>query len=334
MAAGPHGNPVQRRQLLALAAAAVAGPFAARAQQAQLPVIGFLHSGSPGPFANLVAAFRDGLREAGYAAGQNVQVDFRWAEGQYDLLPELAAELVRRQVALIVAGGGAASALAVKAVTRTIPVIFISGGDPLGLGLVARLDRPGGNVTGVNLVTAALSANRLGLLRELVPGATLIAVLLNTSNPTAATQLTEFQEAARGIGQPIHIVKATSERELDAAFASFSELRPDALLVSPDPFFYSRRNQIVRLAGRQRLPALYEQREFALAGGLISYGTNLAYGYRQAGNYAGQILGGAAPAELPVIQSAKFELVINLRTAKALGLTVPQPLLSNAEVIE
>jgi len=325
---------VYRRQLLTLAAAAAICPFAARTQQVQRPVIGFLHSGSPGPFANLVAAFRDGLQEAGYVAGQNVQVDFRWAEGQYDLLPELAAELVRRQVALIVAGGGAGPALAVKSVTRTIPVIFISGGDPLGLGLVPRLDRPGGNVTGVNLVTAALSANRLGLLRELVPGATLIAVLLNTSNPTAATQLTEFQEAARAIGQPIHIVKATTERELDAAFASFSELRPDALLVSPDAFFYSRRNQIVRLAGRQGLPTLYEQREFTLAGGLMSYGTSLAHGYRQAGGYAGQILGGAAPAELPVIQSAKFELVINLRTARALGLTVPQSLLSNAEVIE
>jgi putative ABC transport system substrate-binding protein len=326
---------MKRRELLTLAgAAAVAYPLAVRAQQAQSPVIGFLHSGSPGPFASLVAAFRDGLREAGYVAGQNVLVDFRWAEGQYDLVPEMAAELARRQVALIVAGGGAAPALAVKAVTRTIPIIFISGGDPLRLGLVARLDRPGGNVTGVNLVTAAMSGHRLGLLRELVPGATLIAVLLNTSNPTAATQLTEFQEAARSIGQPIHITKATSERELDAAFASFSELRPDALLVSADPFFYSRRNQIVRLAGRQALPALYEQREFALAGGLMSYGTSLAHGYRQAGIYAGQILAGAAPAELPVIQSAKFELVINLKTAKALGLTVPQSLLSNAEAIE
>jgi putative tryptophan/tyrosine transport system substrate-binding protein len=324
---------MKRRELLTLAgAAAITYPFAAAAQQQ--PVIGFLHSGSPGPFANLVAAFRDGLREAGYIAGQNVLVDFRWAEGQYDLVPELAADLVRRQVALIVTGGGAAPALAVKAVTRTIPIIFISGGDPLQLGLVARLDRPGGNMTGVNVVTAALSGHRLALLREVVPGATLIAVLLNTSNPTAATQLTEFQEAARSIGQPIHIVKATSERELDAAFASFSELRPDALLVSPDPFFYSRRNQIVRLAGRLALPALYEQREFALAGGLMSYGTSLAYGYRQAGNYAGQILGGAAPAEQPVIQSAKFELVINQRTARALGLTVPQSLLTTAEVIE
>jgi putative ABC transport system substrate-binding protein len=326
---------MKRRELLTLAGVAlVAHPLAALSQQQPLPVIGFLHSGSPGPFASLVAAFRDGLREAGYVAGQNVLVDFRWAEGQYDLVPEMAAELARRQVALIVAGGGAAPALAVKAVTRTIPIIFISGGDPLRLGLVTRLDRPGGNVTGVNLVTAAMSGHRLGLLRELVPGATLIAVLLNTSNPTAATQLTEFQEAARSIGQPIHITKATSERELDAAFASFSELRPDALLVSADPFFYSRRNQIVRLAGRQALPALYEQREFALAGGLMSYGTSLAHGYRQAGIYAGQILAGAAPAELPVIQSAKFELVINLKTAKALGLTVPQSLLSNAEAIE
>ena len=326
---------MRRRELLSQAgAAAVAYPFAARAQQQPLPVIGFLHSGSPGPFANLVAAFREGLREASYVEGQNILVDFRWAEGQYDLVPELAADLVRRQVALIVAGGGAAPALAVKAVTRTIPIIFISGGDPLRLGLVARLDRPGGNMTGINLVTAAMSGNRLGLLRELVPGATLIAVLLNTSNPTAATQLTEFQEAARGIGQPIHIVKATSERELDAAFASLPELRPDALLVSPDPFFYSRRNQIVRLAGRLALPALYEQREFTLAGGLMSYGTSLAHGYRQAGIYAGQILGGAAPAELPVIQSAKFELVINLRTARALGLAVPQSLESTAEVIE
>jgi len=326
---------MKRRELLTLAgAAAITYPFAAGAQQQAVPVIGFLHSGSAGPFANLVAAFRDGLREAGYAEGQNVHIDFRWAEGQYDLVPELAADLVRRQVALIVTGGGAAPALAVKAVTRTIPVIFISGGEPLRLGLVTRLDRPGGNVTGVNVVTAALSGHRLRLLRELVPGATLIAVLLNTSNPNAATQLTEFQEAARSIGQPIHIVKATSERELDAAFASFSELRPDALLVSPDPFFYSRRNQIVRLAGRQALPALYEQREFALAGGLMSYGTSLVDGYRQAGNYAGQILGGAAPGELPVIQSAKFELVINLRTARALGLTVPQSLVSTAEVIE
>src|SRR5256886_8380392 len=305
MAAGPPGEPMRRRELLSQAvAAAVAYPFAAGTQQQ--PVIGFLHSGSPGPFANLVAAFRDGLREASYVEGQNILVDFRWAEGKYDLVRELAAELVRRQVALIVTGGGAAPALAVKAVTRTIPVIFISGGDPLRLGLVARLDRPGGNVTGVNVVTAALSGHRLRLLRELVPGATLIAVLLNTSNPTAATQLTEIQEAARSIGQPIHIVTATSERELDAAFASFSELRPDALLVSPDPFFYSRRNQIVRLAGRQALPALYEQREFALAGGLMSYGASPVDRYRPGRHPAAANFRGGPPRGLPRVHTSQL----------------------------
>ena len=327
---------MKRRELLSLlGAASVARLSVASAQQQSFPVIGFLHSGSPGPFANLVAAFREGLRTSGYIEGKNVIVDFRWAEGQYELLSGLADELVRRQVALIVAGGGAAPALAVKAMTRTIPVIFISGGDPIRLGLVARLDRPGGNVTGINVVTADLSAKRLALLRELVPNATLVAVLLNTSNPTAGTELTGLQEAARSIGQPIHITKATNERELDAAFASFPELRPDALLVSPDSFFYSRRNQIVRLAGRYGLPALYEQREFALAGGLMSFGTNLAYGYRDAGLYAGRILLGATPAELPVIQSAKFELVINMKTARALGIAVPAPLLARAdEIIE
>jgi len=327
---------MKRRDLIGgLAGTAILLPRAAPAQQQTPPVIGFLHSGSPGPFASLIAAFRDGLRRNGYLEGKNVLIDYRWAEGQYDLLPGLAADLVRRQVSLIVAGGGAAPALATKALTRTIPVIFISGGDPLQLGLVARLDRPGGNVTGINLVTAELSAKRLGLLRDLIPNATLIAVLLNTSNPTAGTQLTELQEAARSIGQPIHIVKATNERELDAAFASFAELRPDALLVSPDSLFYSRRNQIVRLTGRLALPALYEQREFAAAGGLMSFGTSLAFGYRDAGIYAGRVLAGAAPGDLPVIQSAKSELVINLKTARALGLTVPQSLLANAdEVIE
>jgi putative ABC transport system substrate-binding protein len=327
---------MKRREFLTLGGAAfIALPLAARSQQQALPVIGFLHSGSPGPFASLVAAFRDGLRRNGYLEGKNVLIEFRWAEGQYDLLPGLAADLVRRQVSLIVAGGGAPPALATKALTRTIPVIFISGGDPLQLGLVARLDRPGGNVTGINVVTAELSAKRLGLLRDLVPNATLIAVLLNTSNPSAGTQLTELQEAARSIGQPIHIVKATNERELDAAFASFPELRADALLVSPDPLFYSRRNQIVRLTGRLALPALYEQREFAVAGGLMSFGTSLAFGYRDTGIYAGRILAGTEPGELPVIQSAKSELVINLKTARALGLTVPQSLLANAdEIIE
>ncbi len=300
-----------------------------------MPVIGFLHSGSPGPFAHLVAAFREGLRDTGYVEGQNVALDFRWAEGQYDLLPTLAADLVRRQVAVIVSGGGMPAALAAKSVTRTIPIVFNGGGDPVKQGLVASLNRPGGNVTGVTVFAAALGAKRLGLLRDLVPNTTLIAVLLNTNNPNTASQLTELQEAARGLGQPIHISKATTERDVDAAFASFADLRADAMLVAADPFLYSRRNQIVRLAARQGLPALYEQREFVLAGGLVSYGTNLAYGYRQVGLYAGRILSGEKPADLPVVQSTKFELVINLRTAKALGLVVPSALLAQAdEVIE
>jgi putative ABC transport system substrate-binding protein len=327
---------MKRRELIGgLAGAAIAFPLAARAQQPQLPLIGFLHSGSPGPFAHLVAAFREGLREAGYVEGQNVAIEFRWAEGHYDLLPEMAADLVRRQVAVIVSGGGIPAALAAKSVTRTIPIVFNGGGDPVGLGLVASLNRPGGNVTGVNVFAVALGAKRLGLLRDIVPNATLIAVLLNTNNPNTASQLTDIQEAARGLGQPIHFAKATTERDVDAAFASFADFRPDAMLVAADPFLYSRRNQIVRLAARQALPALYEQREFVLAGGLASYGTSLAYGYRQVGLYAGRILNGEKPADLPVVQSTKFELVINLRTAKALGLSVPSPLLSQAdEVIE
>jgi putative ABC transport system substrate-binding protein len=327
---------MKRRELIGgLAGAAIAFPLAARAQQPQLPLIGFLHSGSPGPFAHLVAAFREGLREAGYVEGQNVAIEFRWAEGHYDLLPEMAADLVRRQVAVIVSGGGLPVALAAKSMTRAIPIVFNGGGDPVGLGLVASLNRPGGNVTGVNVFAVALGAKRLGLLRDIVPNATLIAVLLNTNNPNTASQLTDIQEAARGLGQPIHFAKATTERDVDAAFASFADFRPDAMLVAADPFLYSRRNQIVRLAARQALPALYEQREFVLAGGLASYGTSLAYGYRQVGLYAGRILNGEKPADLPVVQSTKFELVINLRTAKALGLSVPSPLLSQAdEVIE
>jgi putative ABC transport system substrate-binding protein len=327
---------MRRRELLAdlVVAAAMAQSAAALAQQPQLPVIGFLHSGSPGPFAHLVAAFREGLREAGYVEGHNVAIDYRWAEGHYDLLPSLALDLARREAAVIVAAGSS-PALAAKAATRTLPIVFISGGDPLGRGLVTELDRPGGNATGINVITAALTGKRLALLRELVPNATLIAVLLNTSNPNAAGQLGDIQQAARSLGQPIHIAKAISERDIDVAFNSFPDFRPDALLISPDAFFYSRRNQIVRLAARHTLPALYFQREFALAGGMASYGASLADGYRQAGLYAGRILGGASPAELPVTQSAKFELVINLKTARALGLTVPPALLGQAdEVIE
>src|SRR5437763_3597954 len=326
---------MRRRDLVSLiGVAALARMHVAGAQQAQLPVIGFLHSGSPGPFAKVVAAFREGLREAGYVPGQNVRVDFRWAEGNYELLPELALDLVRRDVSVIVAGGGS-PALAAKNATCTIPIVFISGGDLLGSGLVAGFERPGGNATGINIVTTGLNEKRLRLLHELVPNTTLVAALVNTSNPNSANQLADIQQAARSLGQAIHITKATSEREIDSAFARFPDFRPDGLFVGGDPFLYGRRNQIVRLAGRYELPAVYTQRDFVLAGGLLSYGASLADGYQQAGIYAGRIVNGAAPAELPVIQSATHELVINLKAARALGLGVPANLLAQAsEVIE
>jgi putative ABC transport system substrate-binding protein len=261
-------------------------------------------------------------------------VDFRWAEGNYELLPELALDLVRRDVSVIVAGGGS-PALAAKNAARTIPIVFISGGDLVGSGLVTGLERPGGNATGINLVSTALNEKRLRLLHELVPNTTLVAALVNTNNPNAANQLADIQQAARSLGQAIHIAKATSEREIDAAFASFPGFRPEALFVAGDPFLYGRRNQIVRLAGRYDLPAVYTQRDFVLAGGLLSYGAGLANGYRQAGVYAGRILDGAAPADLPVIQSNSFELAINLKTARRLDLTVPQSILAQTtEVIE
>ncbi|HEY4472083.1 MAG TPA: ABC transporter substrate-binding protein, partial [Stellaceae bacterium] len=257
---------MRRRELIAgISAAAVAPARISQAQQG-LPIVGFLHSGSPGPFANLVAAFRDGLRQAGYVPGQNVRIDFRWAEGNYDLLPSLALDLARRDVSVIVAAGGS-PASAAKNATRTIPIVFISGGDPLGSGLIAGIDRPGGNATGINIITTALNERRLRLLHELVPNTTLVAVLVNTSNPNSAAQLADVQQAARSLGQAVHIAKATSEREIDAAFATFPEFRPDALFVAGDPFFYGRRNQIVRLAGRYDLPAVYTQRDFVLAGG-------------------------------------------------------------------
>src|SRR2546423_8354552 len=317
---------MRRRDILTLAGAtAIAHPFVARAQQFALPVVGFLHSGSPGPFASLVAAFRDGLREAGYVVGRNVLVDFRWAEGNYDLVPSLALDLVRREATVIVAAGGSV-ALAAKATTRTIPIVFISGGDPLGSGLVAGLDRPGGNATGVNILTAALNQKRLSLLREIVPNTTLVAVLLNTNNPNSSNQLTDLQQAARSLGQTIHIAKATSERDIDTAFASFPDIRPDALFVGADAFFYGRRNQIVRLAGRYGLPALYSQRDFALAGGLISYGASLAFCYPQGGVFARGVLEWFSPAPLPGIPTTPLETGTNQKTAPSPCLDGPPDL--------
>ncbi len=301
-----------------------------------MPVIGFLNGASSETFAHLAAAFRQGLSEAGYVEGRNVAIEYRWAEGEYDRLPALAAELVRRQVAVIAAGGGVAAALAAKAATTTIPIVFSGGGgDPVKLGLVASLNRPGGNVTGVSILTAALGAKRLGLLRELLPSATLIAVLINPTNPNSEIQLKDIEEAARTVGQQIFILYASNERDFDAAFAIIVERRAGALVVGADPYFNSRRDQLAGLAARHAIPAMYEQREFAVAGGLASYGTSLTDSFRQVGDYAGRILKGEKPADLPVMQPTRFELVINLKTATALRLTVPPTLLARAdEVIE
>jgi putative tryptophan/tyrosine transport system substrate-binding protein len=326
---------VRRREFITvLGGAGAAWPLATRAQQPGLLVVGFLNSGSPGAFGHFVSAFRQGLGEAGYVEHRNVGIEYRWAEGQVDRLPELARELTRAQVAVICAGGPP-SALAAKAATTTIPIVFTSGEDPIKLDLVESYDRPGGNVTGVALLVDVLGAKRLGLLREIVPATTLIAVLLNPSWPTFETQLNDVQEAARAVGQQIHILRANTEREIDAAFDTANKVRASAMMVGPSTFFTIRRDQIVGLAARDALPAIYGQREFVTAGGLMSYATNLADAYRQAGVYSGKILSGSRPAELPVVQSSKFELMINLKVAKSLGLTIPPGVLAIAdEVIE
>jgi putative ABC transport system substrate-binding protein len=326
---------MKRREFITLLGGAAVWPLAARAQQAAMPVVGFLSSVSPGPWAHLVTAFRQGLSETGYVEGRTVIIEFRWAEGRYDRLPALAADLVARQVAVLVSTAGTMTTLAAKAATTKIPIVFTIGGDPVQLGIVASLNRPGGNITGVNIFTSEMGAKRLGLLHQMVPTAALIAVLINPNNPTAETVSKDIAEAARSVGQRIHILSATTERELDAAFKTLTELGAGALLVAADPFFNSRREYIVALASRHGIPAMYEQREFALAGGLMSYGTNLRHGYRQAGLYTGRVLKGESPANLPVVQSTEFEFVINLNAAKALGIEVPSGLSASAdEVIE
>jgi putative ABC transport system substrate-binding protein len=325
----------RRREFVTLLGGAAAWPLAARAQQAAMPVIGFLASTSPTAWAPYLTAFKQGLREAGYIEGQNVTIEYRWAEGDYARLPALAADLVRPHVAVLVAVGGSSSAKAAKAASSTIPIVFTTGGDPVGLGLVASLNRPGGNVTGVALLVAEMESKRFGLLRDMVPTATLVAVLLNSRSPVSTTELNDVQEAARAVGQQIHILNASSEQELDAAFASLAKLGVGALLVGSDPFFNSRRSYLVSLAARARVPAIYELREYVVAGGLMSYGTSLVNGYRQVGLYTGRILKGEKPQDLPVVQSTKFEFVINLKTAKALGLEVPLRLQELAdEVLE
>ena len=326
---------MRRREVITLlGGAAVAWPIAARAQQAAMPVIGFLRSSSIERSMHLVTAFRQGLKEAGYSEGQNVAIEYRSAEGQYDRLPALAADLVRRQVRVIVATGTLAPAMAAKAATATIPIVF-TGEDPVSAGLVASLNQPGGNATGVSTLTTDIASKRLGLLHELAPRATTIVLLNNPTIRAGEGYLQDLQSAARSLGKQIRVLDAVNEGEIDAAFVAMARERPDALLLGTDPFLVSRREQVVALANHYRMPALYTWREFAEVGGLLSYGPIHTEPYRLVGIYTGRILKGAKPAELPVIQSTKFELVINLKTARRIGFEIPPTLLARAdEVIE
>jgi putative ABC transport system substrate-binding protein len=324
----------RRRLLAALGGAAAAWALAARAQQA-LPVLGFLSGQSPEGFAQLATAFRQGLKETGFVDGDNVSVDYRWAENQLDRLPALAADLVRRRVTVITASGGHTAVFAAKAATATIPIVFLAGEDPVKLGLVESLARPGGNLTGINFFSAELVAKRLELLHELMPAATRIAALVNPSNPVSEPTVRDLQTAAQVMGLQIHILNASSIREIEAAFGDLAHERPDALYVPIEPLFTARRVHLAQLAARHAIPAVYGARDYVEVGGLISYGTSLTDGYRQLGVYASRVLKGSKPSDLPVLQSSKFELVINAATARMLDLTVPPTLIARAdEVIE
>jgi putative ABC transport system substrate-binding protein len=325
---------MNRREFITLLGGTVAvWPLAARAQQPAMPVIGYLHSASPEPYSAMIAAFRHGLAEAGYVDGQNVTIDYRWAEGQFDRLPALAAELMARGPAVLVAGGGDVSAVAAKAATTTVSIVFTLGGDPVRYGLVTNISHPSGNLTGVTFFTIALGPKRLELLHELLPKAGKIGMLVNPKslNPDAK----EVQEAARALGQSVQVLDAASDDDIETAFRSLVQERDDALIVVSNPLFTSRREQIVTLANYHRIPAIYPLREYVASGGLVSYGASIKNAYRQSGVYAGRILKGAKPADLPIIQPTKFELVINLKTARTLGLTIPPTLLARVdEVIE
>jgi putative tryptophan/tyrosine transport system substrate-binding protein len=324
---------LKRRQFITLLGGAAAWPLSVRAQQPAMPVIGFLNSASPGGYVPMVAAFRQGLKDAGYVEGQNVAVEYRWAEGQYDRVPVIALELVDRRVAVLVAN--TPGVLAVKTAIMTTPIVFTTASDPVQIGLVASMSRPGGNVTGATTLGFELASKRLELAHELVPTASIIAALINPANNAVETQVRDLQAAARTLGLQLRVVHASSERDFDTVLANLAQLRPGALVISSDGFFISRSEQLATLSVRHALPAIFQERAFVAAGGLMSYGGNLPETYRQAGIYTGRILKGEKPADLPVVQATRFELMINLKTARALGLEVPPTLLARAdEVIE
>jgi len=328
---------IRRREFITLlGGTAAAWPLAARAQQPTMPVIGFLSSASPNLYSDRLRTFREGLKEAGYVAGRNVEIDYRWAEGHNDRLPALAAELVHREVTVIAAAGGTPSALAAKAATATIPIVFGVAVDPVEVGLVASLNRPGGNLTGVTNLNAEVGPKRLELLHELLPAATIIAVLVDPTNPTLAEAfLPDLQAAARALGVRLHVLQASKEGDFDTVFATLIQLRASALIIGPSTYFVARSEQLAALAVRHAVPTIFHYRPFAAAGGLMSYGSSETNYYRLVGIYAGRILKGEKLADLPVQQATKVELIINLKTARALGLTIPLPLIGRAdEVIE
>jgi putative ABC transport system substrate-binding protein len=324
---------MKRREFMAILGGAAAWPLTVRAQQRASLLIGYLSGGAPGAFAPSLAAFRQGLKEAGFVEGQNVAIEYRWAEGQYDRLPALAADLVGRKVDLIAASGGDLAARAAKSATSTIPIVFTSGDDPVVAGLVASLARPGGNLTGVNLLVVELHAKRLELITELLPQTRAVALLVNPNSPQTERVVGAMQEAARVKALQLHVLKAADESEIATAFASLIQLQAGALVQQADPFFVNRRDQLALLAARYAVPAIYEGRQFAEAGGLMSYGTNSAEMYRQLGVYSGRILKGEKPADLPVMQPTKFQLVVNLKAAKVIGLKVPESFLLRADEV-